>query len=202
MKKMNIKVAKIIGIRSKKRAVLILLIVFLLDSLTPIKGSGSVLYIFCFFYLCRESKKTIIVFALIILLLTIITSIISYSPASNYMALPNKAITIFVIITTTIFTVLHKKLHDRIDNDRNTYVKEIEEMLFMVSHGMRRPITSCLGLMHITGGEKVLTQEELKFITKHIKLSALELDVFTKELTKFMSESVKNVEQKKIKAKA
>lgn len=112
------------------------------------------------------------------------------------MVLLNKAITIFVIIITTIFTVRHKKLHDRIDTDRNTYVKELEKMLFMVSHRMRKPITSYLELMNIVESEKVLTQEELKLIMKHIKLSALELDSFTKELTKFMSESVKNVEKK------
>lgn len=182
--------------RRKTCAVLALLIVFPLDLYTPFRGEVSALYLCCFFYLFRESKKTIIVFAGIILLLTILTFIISYSPASNYMALLNKAITIFVIIITTIFTVLHKKLHDRIDDDRNNYIKELEEMLFMVSHRMRKPITCYLDLMHIVESEKVLTRDELKFIMKHIKLSAFELDAFTKELTIFMSESVKNVEIK------
>lgn len=197
MKKQNIKVNEMIALTwSKKRALLVLLIVFLLDLLIPLKGVGSALYLFCFFYLCKESKKTIIVFAAIILLLTIITFRIFYSSSSIHAMYYNIAITIFVIIIATIFTMRNKKLYDRIDNDRNTYVKELEEMLFIVSHGMRKPITSYLGLIHIVESEKVLTHEELKFIMKHVKLSAFELDSFTKELTKFMSESVKNVEKK------
>lgn len=182
--------------RSKKHAMIVLLFVSLLALYKPLGGAVGVLYIFCFFYLCKESKKTIITFSGIILLIAIITFIISYSPSNNYAVLLNKAITIFVIISSTIFTVRHKYLYDRINNDRNTYVKELEEMLFMVSHRMRKPITSYLELMHIVESEKILTQDELKLIMKHVKLSAFELDTFTKDLTKFISESAKNVEMK------
>ncbi|MES2140352.1 MAG: hypothetical protein V4511_11660 [Bacteroidota bacterium] len=199
----HIKVHEIIGLTSnKKRATLVLLVVFLLDLFTPLRGELSALYLFCFFYISRESKKTIIVFALIILLFSIITFITSYSLSNNYMVLFNKAITAFVIIITTICTVRYKKLYDRIDNDRNTYVKELSEMQFMVSHRMRKPITSYLELMHIVESEKVLTQEELKLIMKHVKLSALELDSFTTELTKLMCESVKKCRLDELKTKA
>ncbi len=200
--KIHIKAFEITGLtRSIKYATLVLITVFLIDLFSPFRGTASALYLFCFFYICRESKRTIIVFASIILLFTIMTFITSYSSSNGDIVLFNKAITIFVIIITTICAIRYKKLYDRIDTDRNNYVKELGEMQFMVSHRMRKPITSYLGLMYIVESEKVLTQDELKLIMKHIKLSALELDSFTNELTKFMSESVKKCQIEELKTK-
>lgn len=66
--------------------------------------------------------------------------------------------------------------------------KEVEEMLFMTSHEVRKPIASCIGLMNLVENDSHLSQEELWKIVRHLKLSALELDDFTKKLTSFMHE--------------
>lgn len=130
MKNRNqLKVSETIGLtREKKLAMLVLVIVSLLVLHTPLGVSESTLYLFCFFFLCRESKKTIFVFAALILLLT--TTKLLISPSTNYFMFYNSGITIFAVIITTVLTLRHKKLHDQIDNDRNRYVKELEEMLY------------------------------------------------------------------------
>lgn len=74
------------------------------------------------------------------------------------------------------------------EEEKENHVKGLEEMLFMTSHEVRKPIASCLGLMNLVESGKPLRQEELWKIIEHLKLSALELDAFTKKLTAFIYE--------------
>lgn len=168
------------------QATFALLIVFLIDIFIPLGIAAGVLYLFCFFLVCRQSKKIIIAFAVITSLLTISKLIIFLSPATGYMIFSNRAITITVIITIAILATRHRKLIDNINEERNTYIKDLEEMLFMTSHEVRKPISTCLGLFNLVENDKPLTQEELNKIIVHLKSSALELDAFTKELTTFI----------------
>ena len=66
-------------------------------------------------------------------------------------------------------------------------VKSLEEMLFITSHKIRKPVASCLGLIQITQFE-ALKKDELQFVFNHLKSNADELNGYTKELTDFMSE--------------
>lgn len=74
------------------------------------------------------------------------------------------------------------------ENKKRRYLTALEEMLFMTSHEVRKPLTSCMGLMNLVEGEAPLNQLELWNTIKHLKSSALELDAFTKKLTTFMYE--------------
>lgn len=178
------------------QATIALLIVFLIDMFIPLGIAVGVLYLFCFFLVCRQNKKIIIAFAVITSLLTITKLIIFLSPTTNYMVFANRAITIMVIITIAILASRHRTLIDTINAEQNTYTKELEEMLFMTSHRVRKPIASCLGLMNLVENGKTLTQEELNKTIEHLKLSALELDTFTKELTTFIYDIEKKEKKK------
>lgn len=72
--------------------------------------------------------------------------------------------------------------------EKQEYLMALEEMLFMTSHEVRKPLTSCLGLINLLEGEVSLNKSELLDIIKHLKSSALELDAFTKKLTIFMND--------------
>lgn len=63
------------------------------------------------------------------------------------------------------------------------YLASIEKMLFMVSHKIRKPVTNCIGLITLVEEEKTMSQDDLKVIINHFKSSAMELDMFTQELT-------------------
>ena len=174
--------------RPTSQAALALLIVFLIDLFTSLGISVGVLYVFCLFLVSRESKKTIIVFAIITLLLTTTKFIIFFSESTIYMALANRVITILVIIVIALFGLRHRKLADALKEERNIYIKELEEMLFMTSHRVRKPLTTCLGLMNLIETDTPMTTEEMKKVLNHLKESALELDSYTRELTTFIDD--------------
>ncbi len=74
------------------------------------------------------------------------------------------------------------------ENEKQKYLKALEEMLFMTSHEVRKPLASYIGLMNLVEGEAPLSQLELWNTVRHLKLSAMQLDDFTKKLTFFLYE--------------
>lgn len=66
------------------------------------------------------------------------------------------------------------------------YISGLEEMMFMTSHKVRQPVASILGITNLLD-QSLNSPDEMKRLIEYIKKSALSLDVFTKELTAFMS---------------
>lgn len=169
-------------------ASLTLLIVLVIDFLTPLGIAVGVLYIACFFLVCRESRKTIITFAIVTAALTLIKLLVFVSPETSYMAYVNRGITVVAIVVLGLLALRHRKLWEALNAQRNSHIKELEEMLFVTSHKVRRPISTCLGLMQLIDNTKPIDMNELRKIVEHLKENALELDTFTRELTKFIYE--------------
>jgi signal transduction histidine kinase len=69
-------------------------------------------------------------------------------------------------------------------NDRIEYEKAMEQIAFDISHVLRRPVTSLMGLNSLIDTEKDLSKEKLLEYVKHIKTVALEMDSFTSGLNK------------------
>lgn len=107
---------------------------------------------------------------------------------TSYIVYVNRCITLGIIWIIAILAIRHRTLVEQINSEREAKIKELEEMLFITSHEVRRPIASCLGLMDIIESGKPLSHDELRKIIEHLKSSASELDVFTKKLTKFIYE--------------
>jgi signal transduction histidine kinase len=70
-------------------------------------------------------------------------------------------------------------------------VKGLGEMMFMTSHKVRQPITTILGISQLLEQE-VHSESELKELFMHLKVCAISLDTFTRELTDLIS----NLKQK------
>lgn len=174
--------------RSVILASLTLLIVLVIDFFTPLGIAVGVLYIVCFFLVCRESRKTIITFAILTAVLTLIKLFVFATPETSYMAFVNRGITVVAILVLGLLALRHRKLWEDLNAQRNSHIKELEEMLFVTSHKVRRPISTCLGLMQLIDNTKPIDMNELRKIVEHLKENALELDTFTRELTKFIYE--------------
>lgn len=74
----------------------------------------------------------------------------------------------------------------RIEEERKEYVESLEKMIDMTSHRVRHPITQILGLVSTLENENLEQAEQAELLT-YLKQSAISLDLFTKELTSFMS---------------
>ncbi len=76
------------------------------------------------------------------------------------------------------------------EKEKQQYINDLEEMMFITSHKVRHPVTQIMGISNLLDdflvNEKLLTEEELIKIVGYIKTSINSLDEFTKELTTFM----------------
>lgn len=166
---------------------LALLIVFTIDLFSPLGIATGVLYLFCFFLVCRQNRKVIIFFWVLTSLLTIGKFIVFYSSTTAPYAIYNRIMTIAVLLIIALLALKHRKLADTINEERRIYIGKLEEMLSLTSHRVRKPVASCLGLMKLLETKQPMTVEELQSVVSHFKASAMELDEFTKELTSFIS---------------
>ena len=67
------------------------------------------------------------------------------------------------------------------------YIQGLEDMIFITHHKVRKPITNILGLANVLD-HYLRSPATLKKMTGYMKTSALELDVFTRELTTYIVE--------------
>lgn len=75
----------------------------------------------------------------------------------------------------------------RIEEEQKEYVKNLEKMLFMVSHEVRHPVSQILGIVQILQEHDNIDPESSELIS-NLKVSAADLDIFTKKLSSFMHE--------------
>ncbi len=65
---------------------------------------------------------------------------------------------------------------------RVEYEKAMEQIAFDISHVLRRPVTSLMGLTQLVEIEKGISKAQLQEYVDHIKTTSHELDQFTREL--------------------
>lgn len=75
------------------------------------------------------------------------------------------------------------------------YTKNLEEIIFSLSHKVRQPVAHILGVSNLLDHE-LITEEELKKIIGYLKESAVNLDKFTHELTELVSVAKQKTENK------
>lgn len=106
----------------------------------------------------------------------------------------------FIWLDNTIFPVFDKKKNivqyfsmrlpidekKKADVERIEHIKSLEEMLFMTSHQVRKPIVNLLGLANQLE-DPTNSNDEIMKIISYIKESVATLDSYTKELTFYIS---------------
>ena len=135
---------------------------------------------------CNQSIQTIFSFAICTFLLAVTKFIILPNPDTSYVVYTNRILTITTIFIIAMLSMRYRTVVEKRNSERLQYEKQIEEMLFITSHKVRRPLANCVGLLDVFQSDETLTKVEQNDIIEHMKNSAVELDVFTKELTVFM----------------
>jgi signal transduction histidine kinase len=69
---------------------------------------------------------------------------------------------------------------------KDNYIKTIEELAFLNSHKVRRPVASILGLMNVF--DKNITPDDFTKLKEYLTTAAEELDGFTKEASDYISQ--------------
>jgi CheY-like chemotaxis protein len=74
-------------------------------------------------------------------------------------------------------------------------VKDIENLIELVSHGVRSPLCSSLGLMNLLSYEEILDDKVIADIVTGLKVSTLKMDDCTSALTSRLHELLKQSKQ-------
>lgn len=69
----------------------------------------------------------------------------------------------------------------------------MEQISSDISHVLRRPVTSMLGITNLLESDQVLSVKKLKTYSGYIKTVANELDKFTRKLNEVYSEKKKKI---------
>ncbi|HEU4718688.1 MAG TPA: response regulator [Bacteroidia bacterium] len=113
--------------------------------------------------------------------------------ADDYITKPFDAETLLEIVRVRIER--REQTRRQTEKELLHYVSALEEMLEMVSHRVRKPLCTCLGLIQLLekGDGGILNSSELQKVITHVRSSTGELDDFTRELTTFMQEERKRI---------
>ena len=79
----------------------------------------------------------------------------------------------------------------KMDEERNAYLKSLEDMLFMVSHEIRKPITGCQGILNLMQGNMLSSEQEKKMAVGYLVSSATELDSHSRRLNEYIERNIK-----------
>src|SRR4051812_42373565 len=82
--------------------------------------------------------------------------------------------------------------------DQKEYLKELKEIMHSISHRIRQPVASILGLIGLLDHQEN-SAEEIKKILLYLKASAASLDKFTKELSLLVYLKIERIKKKSMK---
>jgi signal transduction histidine kinase len=170
-----------------------LALVFTLDMLAPLGIAVGVLYIFSFVIVNPKKDSTILIFSGLVIGLVFFKYLINYNTfLLDDFAFYNRLITIAVIIFITLISISYRRLTARANEERRKYQEELEKLVFVISHDLRKPITTCMGIVNLIEDDKEMKLEELRKMLEHLKAGAIEMDIYTRKLTEKISELEKN----------
>jgi len=84
----------------------------------------------------------------------------------------------------------------KIEIDQSEYIKELEQMMHMISHEVRQPITHLQGLSNLFDDAATSSKHNIYKILGYIKSSVHSLDVFTRDFTKYLSKVMQKRKEK------
>lgn len=87
------------------------------------------------------------------------------------------------ILKGTLLDITERKAAEE---NREQYIHTLEEMLFALSHKVRRPVASILGLISVFDQEKSVTEKVIAEYLLRFKTATEELDIYVHELTDFL----------------
>ncbi len=88
-------------------------IVFCIDLSLPLGVVIGVLYMFNFLLISRESKKTIVTFAIVVSFLIFLKLAIFYTSQTNWMVIANRCISIFAVIVNAWLVIQRRNLYEK-----------------------------------------------------------------------------------------
>ena len=136
-----------------------LVVIFIFDLLIPLGVALGVLYLCCFTFILRETKKTIVIFTIVSIFLILLKPLLHSSPETfNWMILMNRCISVIAIIITAIITLKYRKQEEK--------KVELFELLSSYRNAIDHNIISCISDLN---GKILIANQKFCEISKYSK---------------------------------
>ena len=168
-----------------------LLVVFVIDIITPTEFVADILYLCCILLVFKESSRIIIGFSVVACLLIVVDVLLfDINLKFNLFHLINRVMSIVAISVTSYITVLYRNLDQVSMRKERQHLQALKEILFITSHRVRKPVANVLGLTEVISNDNMaLTAADLKNSYQYLLSSAKELDSIIKELNAFIEQT-------------
>lgn len=161
-----------------------LLLVCILDYFTPLDVAVGILYTSLILFSLRETKKTILLLSTIATLLIIINFLYfnAISNTSHWVFPVNRLISIIGLWVTTTVALNYKNLQESLLKERVAYTETLEEVLFVTSHRVKKPVANIIKIVEIMEDDHISVRN-LKEMVPFLNQSAEELNAVVKDMT-------------------
>ena len=133
--------------------------IFIFDLFTPLGIAIGVLYLCCFTFILRESRKTIITFAIVSIFLILLKPVLYYSPETfNWIIITNRCVSVLAIIITAIITLKYQEQEEK--------KAELLELLSSYRNAIDQNIISCVSDLK---GKILIANKKFCEISKYTK---------------------------------
>ena len=169
-----------------------LIAVFVIDMLTPVYLAVDILYLCCILILFRQNTLTIISFSIAACLLILLNAILESRRSMELTVLFNRLISVGAMFIISYIAIHYRQASKRGTRKEQRYLRALEEMLFITSHQVRKPVANILGIVDmINSDHEHLSPKELKERCNLLYHSATELDDFIRNLNNTLREAEK-----------
>ncbi len=80
----------------------------------------------------------------------------------------------------------------KLEEERSKYLKSLEDMLFIVSHEIRKPITGCQGILDLMSENMISSGAEFTRAMDYLRSSADEMDSYSRKLNEYLERNIMN----------
>ncbi|RAJ31053.1 hypothetical protein LY11_02282 [Pedobacter cryoconitis] len=177
-------------------AAICLLLVCILDYLTPLHIGGiGIFYMASIPIVMQESKKTIIYIAALATVLITLNYLYfsTISPSPEWKIPINRIISVAGLWVTAVIAMNYKQLQHQLFSQRTDYTETLEEVIFITSHKVRNPVTNIVKIIELLEDDH-LSEQNIKEMMQHLRKSAKDLEIATREMTDTISEKEYNKE--------
>lgn len=196
MKTYNYKIAYI--------AAICLVGVFIINTLFPFILIGDLLYLGCVVIVFQQTKQIIVGFSIAAFLLIAANIVMNnHTGEINTLQWANHVLSLALAVFIMVYIAVNYRRQNQLAKQKEQrYLQSLEEMLFITSHKVRKPVANIIGLMTlITADDERPTAGDLEIYFKHLGVAVTEVDAFLKELSAFIEQSRKPAPKKAVKKK-
>lgn len=170
-----------------------LVIVFIVDLMTPVHLVIDILYLACILLTFRQNSRTIIAFSITACVLILLNAFLNPRSTSDITVWLNRLISISAICIVSYIALSYRKASKKGSLKEQQYLSSLEEMNFITSHQVRKPVANIMGLVDtISSDREAIPVNELKERCNLLRHSAAELDDYILEL----NNAIRDAEEK------